>query len=113
MLSFARGKKFYGLVVLMGLYTGQRLGDVASLAWSQIDLVNGRVSFLTSKTGKRLEMALASPLLDHLSALPSSDDPKDFVGAIIKGVAAPLGRQALLLLLQALPLWRERLRACS
>jgi integrase len=72
------GDEWRGLV-LMGLYTGQRLGDVASLTWSQIDLVNGRVSFLTSKTGKRLEMALASPLLDHLSGLPSSDNPKDFV----------------------------------
>jgi len=72
------GGEWRGLV-LMGLYTGQRLGDVASLTWSQVDLLNGRVSFLTSKTGKRLEMAMAKPLSEYLASLPSSDDPKDFV----------------------------------
>jgi integrase len=66
-------------LVLVGLYTGQRLGDVASMTWSQVDLINGRISFFTSKTGKRLEMALAKPLSDYLAALPSSDDPEDFV----------------------------------
>jgi integrase len=66
-------------LVLVGLYTGQRLGDVASMTWSQVDLIKGRISFFTSKTGKRLEMALAKPLSDHLAAQPSSDDPKDFV----------------------------------
>ncbi len=72
------GGEWRGLV-LMGLYTGQRLGDVASLNWSQVDLIKGRISFFTSKTGKRLEMALAKPLSDYLAALPSSDDPKDSV----------------------------------
>jgi integrase len=48
------------------------------MTWSQIDLINGRISFVTRKTGKRLEMALAKPLSDYLAALPSSDDPKDF-----------------------------------
>ncbi len=66
-------------LVLVGLYTGQRLGDVASMTWSQVDLIKGRISFFTSKTGKRLEMALAKPLSDYLAALPSSDDPEDFV----------------------------------
>jgi integrase len=72
------GGEWRGLV-LMGLYTGQRLGDVASLIWSQVDLIKGRISFVTSKTGKRLEMALAKPLFDYLASLPSSDDPKDCV----------------------------------
>jgi len=58
------GGEWRGLV-LMGLYTGQRLGDVASLTWSQVDLLNGRVSFLTSKSGKRLEMAMAKPLSEY------------------------------------------------
>jgi integrase len=70
------GGEWRGLV-LMGLYTGQRLGDVASLVWSQVDLITRRISFITRKTGKRLEMALAKPLFDYLESLPSSDDPKD------------------------------------
>jgi len=70
------GGEWRGLV-LVGLYTGQRLGDVASLIWSQVDLIKGRISFVTSKTGKRLEMALAKPLFDYLASSPSSDNPKD------------------------------------
>ncbi len=72
------GEEWRGLV-LMGLYTGQRLGDVARVTWSQVDLLSGRISFLTSKTGKRLEMALAKPLSDHLATRPSSDDSNEFI----------------------------------
>lgn len=74
----AAGGEWSGLV-LAGLYTGQRLGDVASLTWSQVDLTKRRISFVTAKTGKRLEMAIAKPLADYLERLPSSDDPRDFV----------------------------------
>jgi hypothetical protein len=49
----AAGGEWRGLV-MVGLYSGQRLGDVANLTWSQVDLVNGRISFVTAKTGKRL-----------------------------------------------------------
>jgi integrase len=51
------GGEWRGLV-LTGLYSGQRLGDVARLTWSQVDLNQGRISFVTSKTAKRLEIAL-------------------------------------------------------
>ena len=71
------GGEWRGLV-LVGLYTGQRLGDVASITWSQVDLIEGRISFVTSKTGKRLEMALAKPLFDYLSAR-TIDTPNGFV----------------------------------
>jgi integrase len=66
------GGEWRGLV-LTGLYTGQRLGDVASLTWQQVDLGKRRVSFVTSKTGKRLSFYMAKPLADFFETLPSSD----------------------------------------
>jgi integrase len=66
------GGEWRGLV-LTGLYTGQRLGDVAGLTWQQVDLDKRCVSFVTSKTGKRLSFYMAKPLADYLESLPSSD----------------------------------------
>jgi integrase len=62
-------------LVLLGLYTGQRLGDCARLSWRQVDLVKKEIWFDTEKTGKRLSMSMAEPLADHLGSLPSADDP--------------------------------------
>jgi len=72
------GGEWRGLV-LTGLYTGQRLGDVATVTWQQIDLNKHSVSFVTSKTGKRLSFYLAKPLADYLESLPSSDQPDAFI----------------------------------
>jgi integrase len=63
-------------LVLVGLYTGQRLGDCARLTWQQVDLVHNTVWFVTAKTNKRLSMHMAKPLADYLEKLPSSDDQK-------------------------------------
>lgn len=72
------GGEWRGLV-LTGLYTGQRLGDVAGLTWQQVDLAKHRVSFVTSKTNKRLSFHMARPLADYFEKLPSSDDPDAYV----------------------------------
>ena len=72
------GGEWRGLV-LTGLYTGQRLGDVASLTWNQVDLQKKCISFVTRKTGKRLSFYMAKPLADHLEDLPSSDLPDAYV----------------------------------
>ena len=60
------GGEWRGLV-LTGLYTGQRLGDVAGLTWRQVDLDKQQVSFVTSKTGKCLSFYMAKPLADCLA----------------------------------------------
>jgi integrase len=75
-------------LVLLGVYTGQRIGDCARIKWEQIDLVGRRISFRTKKTKHALEMALAEPLLDYLSGLPSSDDAGTFVFADLAGMAS-------------------------
>lgn len=63
-------------IILVGLYTGLRLGDAASLRWSNIDLQNNEINVLTSKTGRRQCLPIAKPLFDHLSSLvPKSNEP--------------------------------------
>ena len=62
-------------MIMFGLYTGQRISDIASLTWGNIDPQKGELRLTTRKTGKRLILPLAEPLLCHLESLPSSDDP--------------------------------------
>lgn len=53
-------------IILFGLYTGQRLSDITSLTWNQIDPVEGVVRFVTAKTGAVLDIPLAGPVLDWI-----------------------------------------------
>jgi integrase len=66
-------------MILVALYTGQRLGDVALMQWSQIDLTREEIRLTTAKTGKSLVIPMARPLADHLLSLASSDDPKAYL----------------------------------
>lgn len=58
-------------MVLFGLYTGQRLGDIARFEWKNVDLKRESISLVTSKTDKELTIPLPKELLNHLRALPS------------------------------------------
>jgi len=62
-------------LIKMGLYTGQRLGDLAALRWSQIDLERQTIRFLTRKTGKSVLVPIAAPLAKHLELVAGADDP--------------------------------------
>jgi integrase len=63
-------------MILFGLYTGQRLGDIAKLTWQNLDLQREEVRLTTGKTGRRQIIPLARPLLKFIDFLPTSDDPK-------------------------------------
>ena len=62
-------------MILFGLYTGQRLGDIAALTWQNLDLAGEEIRFTTGKTGRRQILPLAGPLLQYVETLPASDDP--------------------------------------
>lgn len=66
-------------IVLAGLYTGQRLGDIATLTWAAVDLDQNVISFVTSKTDRRQHIPIAKPLRAYLDGLPASDDPRAFL----------------------------------
>jgi integrase len=66
-------------MIRLGLYTGGRLGDVALLRWSSVDMEHSELRFTARKTGKATCVPIAGPLREVLSSLPSSDDPLGFL----------------------------------
>jgi integrase len=62
-------------MILFGLYTGQRLGDLAALTWQNVDLQRAELRLVTGKTGRRQILPLAAPLLRYVEALPAGDKP--------------------------------------
>lgn len=62
-------------MVIFGVYTGQRLADIALLTWNNLDLELNEVRLTTRKTGKLLRIPMAPPLLDLINDLPISDNP--------------------------------------
>lgn len=63
-------------MILFGLYTGQRLSDIASLTWQNIDTVRNEIRLTTRKTGRRQALPLPHALQVHLSIMDAGDDPK-------------------------------------
>lgn len=66
-------------VVLVGLYTGLRLSDCASLTWGDIDFANGTLTVIPKKTkrkGIEIRVPLAPPLRQFLDEHPIGDDPQ-------------------------------------
>lgn len=53
-------------LILGGLYTGQRLGDLASLTGRRIDLAEELLTFRSQKTGRDMVIPIAAPLLAYL-----------------------------------------------
>lgn len=60
-------------MILFGLYTGQRLKDIASLTWANADTERGEIRLQTSKTGRNQRIPMARALRAYLSELPSAD----------------------------------------
>ena len=68
-------------LILFGLYTGQRLGDLARLTWQNIDLDRNDLRLVTSKTGRQQIIPLIGPLRRHIETLPAGDDPRQPIHA--------------------------------
>lgn len=62
-------------MVIFGLYTGQRLSDLATLSWNNIDLERGEVRLVTRKTGRTMVIPIAVPLRAHIDSLLTDDTP--------------------------------------
>jgi integrase len=59
-------------LVLFGLYTGQRLADLATLRWDNIDLARNEIRIKSRKTGKRLAIPIAPALKTHIESLAAA-----------------------------------------
>lgn len=62
-------------MILVGLYTGLRLADIANLTWTNVDLQREEITVTTAKTDRTVILPIAKPLLRHVSSL-AGDDPK-------------------------------------
>lgn len=66
-------------LILFGFYTGQRLGDLARLTWSnlhRLDSGSPELRFVSGKTGRQQLNPISLPLLRFiLDELPAADDP--------------------------------------
>ncbi len=64
-------------MILFGLYTGQRIGDIARLTWANVDLDKGQIRLVTQKTGAVRLIPMAQPLREHIETLPAPDARPD------------------------------------
>jgi integrase len=62
-------------LIRFGFFTGQRLGDLATLRWSNVDLARNEIRFVARKTSRRVVLPLPEPLREHILSLAISDDP--------------------------------------
>jgi integrase len=62
-------------LVLFGLFSGQRLGDLSRLLWTNLDLQKEQIIFRAGKTDRPMILPLAPPLLRYLKSLPLPVDP--------------------------------------
>ena len=76
-------------MVLLGFYTGLRLGDCANLTWKHIELQNSTLNVETEKTSRRQILPLAEPLNRHLQKL-AGDIPDAPLCPSLCGKATPL-----------------------
>ncbi|MCB1099534.1 MAG: tyrosine-type recombinase/integrase [Verrucomicrobiae bacterium] len=53
-------------LILFGFYTGQRLGDLALLQWTDIDLDAGEIRLFTRKTKRAMKCPISTRLREHL-----------------------------------------------
>jgi len=94
-------------LIKFGLYTGQRLGDLASLTWANIDLERNELRLTTQKTGKRLTIPLGTALRAHIESVEHPDKldlplhPRAFEAVVRQGRAVSVSNWFTELLAQA------------
>jgi integrase len=64
-------------LIWFGLHTGQRLGDLALLRWSNIDLLRSEIRLTTRKTNRPMLIPLSAPLRRHIEGLPTRAPESD------------------------------------
>lgn len=60
-------------MILIGFYTGARMGDIALLTWDDVDLVSREIRFTTQKTDREMGIPISDTLMEYLTSVPSMD----------------------------------------
>lgn len=69
---------YLGAVVRLALETAARMGELASICWRDIDLLQRTVFFRDTKNGENRRVPLSSAAVDVLKSLPRSLDGQVF-----------------------------------
>lgn len=72
LLNMAQGE--WQTIILLGRYTGARLGDCARMRWHHVRLDTGVIQYADEKSGKQHTVPIHRRLRDHLLALHRRDD---------------------------------------
>ena len=67
-------------IIRCGFFTALRLGDIATLQWSQVDFDRGEIRLRTAKTGRRIVIPISTALRRHL--LQYAGNPRRLSGAV-------------------------------
>lgn len=78
--------------ILLGFYTGMRLGDAVLLDWESVDFNNATIRFKASKTNREMEVPMHPKLLKHLEKIAGDEGGK--VSPFLAAVRVP-GRSGL------------------
>jgi integrase len=71
--------------ILFAYATGARLGDVANLKWSNLDVASGVVTFQEQKSGNKSLLGLHPDFLDWIAEKPAPEDSEAFVFPSLAG----------------------------
>ncbi len=75
------------ILFALGLYTGLRLGDCATLAWGEVDLVRGIIRRVPNKTARRNPKPVLVPIHAVLRAMLEETPKAKRSGFVLPGMA--------------------------
>ena len=76
------------LMFEFGIYTGQRMGDIATLDWGSVDLERRRISLMPRKTARKTRRVVVVPIHAELFAALSAIPQGARRGYVMPGMAA-------------------------
>jgi integrase len=80
------------ILLALGIYTGMRLGDCATLRWAEVDLARGRIVRIPNKTGRNNPKPVIVPIHPTLSALLSKIPKAGRTADVLPRIAADYAR---------------------
>ena len=83
-------------MILFGLYTGQRLQDIATLSWRNLDLERDELCLVTGKTTRQQIIPLATPLRGYIGTMKAGGDPKQPLFPRAFGIVERTGKVGML-----------------
>ncbi len=82
------------LLLAIGLYSGLRLGDCATLRWAECDLIRGRITRIPNKTGRRSPQPVIIPIHPTLAAMLNETPKADRAGYVLPRISQDYTRHA-------------------